>query len=130
MATDSNWTCEQMDNIDKTINYIEFPLVDGDATRRFYETVFGWTFQEWGPNYLSFSGAGIEGGFNGEDKTHATSPGVLVVLYSSDLDAMLTAVSSAGAEIVRMPYDFPGGRRFHFKDPNGIELAIWTEASK
>lgn len=119
-----------MDNIDRTINYIEFPLLDGAATRRFYETVFGWTFQEWGPNYLSFSGAGIEGGFNGEDKTQVTKPGVLVVLYSSDLAAILTAVTAAGAEIVRKAYDFPGGRRFHFKDPNGIELAIWTEASE
>lgn len=109
-----------------TINYIEFPLTDPAATKKFYTTVFGWAFQEWGPNYLSFSGAGIDGGFNGEDKTPVQNPGVLVILFSDDLDASLTEVEKAGATIVRDIYSFPGGRRFHFSDPNGNELAIWA----
>ncbi|KZL06746.1 Glyoxalase-like domain protein [Pseudovibrio axinellae] len=114
---------------DKTINYIEFPLNDPASTKQFYETIFGWTFQEWGPKYLSFSGAGIDGGFNGEDGTPVTSPGTLVVLFSNDLAAALTQVKAAGARITREIYSFPGGRRFHFCDPNGNELAIWAEAT-
>lgn len=117
-----------MTNTDKTINYIEFPLIDAAATKRFYATVFGWTFQDWGPNYVSFAGAGVEGGFNGEAGTPVNSPGVLVVLYAHDLEATFQAVKDAGATILRDTYAFPGGRRFHFADPNGNELAVWTEA--
>lgn len=114
----------------KTINYIEFPLKDAAATKQFYASVFGWNFQEWGPNYLSFSGAGIDGGFNGEDKTPVQKPGVLVILFSDDLEASLSEVKDAGAFIIRDIYSFPGGRRFHFADPNGNELAIWAEVAK
>ncbi|WP_299083893.1 VOC family protein [uncultured Ruegeria sp.] len=110
----------------KTINYIEFPLEHAEATKTFYSSVFGWEFQEWGPRYLSFSGAGVDGGFNGEDKTPVQKPGVLVVLFSEDLEATLADVKSAGATIVRDIYSFPGGRRFHFSDPNGNELAVWA----
>lgn len=117
-----------MANIDKTINYIEFPLVEREATKRFYASVFGWEFQEWGPDYLSFSGAGVEGGFNGVDEVPVSAPGVLVILYASDLEATLGAVKEAGATILKEPYPFPGGRRFHFADPNGNELAVWAEA--
>lgn len=115
---------------DKTINYIEFPLTRAAETKQFYGTVFGWEFQEWGPNYLSFSGAGIDGGFNGEDKTPVQTPGVLVILYASDLENALGDVKAAGAAIIREIYAFPGGRRFHFADPNGNELAIWTETAE
>jgi predicted enzyme related to lactoylglutathione lyase len=119
-----------MTNKDKMINYIEFPLLDSSATRLFYSSLFGWEFQEWGPNYLSFSGAGIDGGFNGEDKTPVQNPGILVILFSLDLDASLAQVRDAGAKITRDIYSFPGGRRFHFLDPNGNELAIWAEVSE
>ena len=112
---------------DRSINYIEFPMVDVEATKSFYSSVFGWEFQDWGPTYVSFSGAGIDGGFNGEDDADITNPGVLVVLYAQDLEAVLADVQSAGAEILKPIYSFPGGRRFHFKDPNGNELAIWSE---
>ncbi len=113
-----------------SINYIEFPLTDPAATKQFYTSVFGWEFQEWGPNYLSFSGAGIDGGFNGEDNTPVQKPGTLVILFSDDLDATLTEVKAAGAKIIRDIYSFPGGRRFHFVDPNGNELAIWAEVAE
>ena len=115
---------------DKTIDYIEFPLANAAETKQFYTSLFGWEFQEWGPNYLSFSGAGIEGGFNGEDETPVRKPGVLVVLFSDDLERSLSDVRAAGATIIREIYAFPGGRRFHFADPNGNELAIWAEADK
>ena len=115
---------------DKSINYIEFPLVDPAETKRFYAEVFGWEFQEWGPNYLSFSGAGIDGGFNGEDKVPVQSPGVLVVLFADDLEVALTEVRAGGATVSREIYAFPGGRRFHFVDPNGNELAVWAEKTE
>ncbi len=114
----------------KKINYIEFPLIDPTATKQFFTSVFGWEFQEWGPNYLSFSGAGIDGGFNGEDNTPVQNPGVLIILYSNDLEASLADVKAAGATIIRDIYSFPGGRRFHFADPNGNELAIWSEVTE
>lgn len=114
------------ENIDKTINYIEFPLRKPAETRAFYEALFGWAFTERGPNYLSFSGAGIEGGFNGEDKRPVTGPGTLVVLYADDLAATEERVRAAGVTINHPIYGFPGGRRFHFLDPNGNELAVWS----
>lgn len=118
----------KMNHAHNSINYVEFPLMNLGETKRFYGSVFGWEFQEWGPNYLSFSGAGIDGGFNGEDKTPVQKPGVLIVLFSEDLESSLAAVKAAGAAILRDIYSFPGGRRFHFADPNGNELAIWAEA--
>ena len=114
-----------MENIDKTINYIELPMREVDATKAFYGGVFGWQFQDWGPSYISFSGAGIDGGFNGE--ATAGAPGVLVVLFADDLEAIEAAIRSAGGDIVQPVYTFPGGRRFHFRDPNGNELAIWSD---
>lgn len=116
-----------MQNIERTINYIEFPLVDTLATIAFYTKAFGWAFQEWGPDYLSFSGAGIEGGFNREDGVTPATPGVLVILYSASLEKIQEDIEAAGGSICRPIYSFPGGRRFHFNDPNGNELAVWSE---
>ena len=119
-----------MANLDKTINYIEFPLKDPARTKAFFSSVFGWSFHDWGDTYISFTGAGVEGGFNGESGTPVAAPGVLVVLYANDLNGILAAVKSAGGTILQDPYDFPGGRRFHFADPNGNELAVWTEVDQ
>ena len=116
-----------MTNIKNTINYIELPLNDGEATKRFYNNVFGWEFTDWGPHYISFTGAGVEGGFNGEDKVNVNPPGVLVVLYTDDIDKKLKDISQAGAKIIKPIFAFPGGKRFHFCDPNGNELAVWSE---
>lgn len=121
-----------MANIDRSINYIEFPLVDADRTWEFYTTVFGWKFEKWHGNYISFTGAGIEGGFNGSSASglKVTEPGILVLLYADDLDEIRSAIEENGGTILQEPYDFPGGRRFHFADPNGIELVVWTKVSK
>ena len=109
-----------------TINYIEFPATDLDATRRFYSDVFGWQFVDYGPTYAALEGAGIDGGFTTEVQP-ATDCGVLVVLYHSELEACEARVRAAGAEITRESFSFPGGRRFQFRDPNGNELAVWSE---
>ncbi|MDA0664142.1 MAG: VOC family protein [Proteobacteria bacterium] len=116
-----------MANANNSINYIEFPMTDNAGTRAFYGQAFGWEFTDWGPGYISFTGAGIEGGFNGLGEAAVAPPGVLVVLYADDLAATLAAVEAAGGKIVKPIYDFPGGRRFHFLDPNGTELAVWSE---
>ena len=116
-----------MTNINHSINYIEFPLTKNADTKQFYSKVFGWTFTDWGPAYLSFSGANVEGGFNGIDKAKPGKPGVLVVLYATDLVKTRDSVASAGGKILQDIYQFPGGKRFHFEDPNGNELAVWSE---
>ena len=79
------------------------------------------------PHYISFSGANIDVGFNGEGDAKVSSSGVLVVLYASDLNQKLADVTKAGGEITKPIFEFPGGKRFHFRDPNGNELAVWSE---
>ena len=110
-----------------TINYIEFPLKDTDGTKSFYSSVFGGQFQEWGPDYLSFSGAGVDGGFNREQRPAGPGTGPLVVLYADDLESTRDAVKSTGISLSREIFEFPGGRRFHFVDPNGNEVAVWSK---
>ncbi len=113
-----------MANPHHTINYIELPGPNLDAAKDFYGSVFGWSFINYGPDYLAFEGAGVDGGF---DRT--TPPyrgGALVVLYSDNLEKTMGAVVAAGGEIVRPIFTFPGGRRFHFVDPMGNELAVWA----
>ncbi|MBX2861149.1 MAG: hypothetical protein KTR14_07935 [Vampirovibrio sp.] len=119
-----------MANIHHSINYIEFPMLQDKVaeTKIFYSQVFGWAFTDWGAAYISFSGADVEGGFNALDDAQVTPCGVLVVLYASDLAATLTRVTDAGGVVVKPTYEFPGGKRFHFQDPNGNELAVWSES--
>jgi len=109
---------------DGRIDYVELPGGDLIATKRFYEQAFGWAFTDYGPAYSAFD-EGIDGGFNADAADQARMP--LVILYADDLGAMEAKVRAAGGEILRGPYDFPGGRRFHFRDPSGNELAVWSE---
>ncbi len=102
-------------------------MIKNTETKKFYNEVFEWEFTDWGPNYISFSGANIDGGFNGEGDARVSSGGVLVVLYASDLNQKLESVTKAGGEISKPIFEFPGGKRFHFRDPNGNELAVWSE---
>ena len=110
------------------INYIEFHSTDIEQTKKFYSTVFEWTFQDWGPDYVSFHGAGIDGGFV-KSEPH-DGPGKfapLIVLYSADLAATEIAVRMEGGGIVVPTFEFPGGRRFHFADGAGNVLGVWSE---
>ena len=113
------------------MDYIEFPAIDIKATKRFYEGVFGWKFTDYGPSYTSFHDGRLGGGFNCESQPvgadGAKTRGVLVVLYATSLDEVYGRVKAAGGKIVRETFEFPGGRRFHFADPNGNELAVWSE---
>jgi uncharacterized protein len=111
---------------DGSLDYIELPGPDISASKSFYGEIFGWSFTDYGPDYAAFrSSDGREGGFNAERKVSATG-GPLVVLYANDLDAMEEKVRSAGAEILSR-HEFPSGRRFHFRDPNGNEIAVWMK---
>lgn len=110
------------------INYVEFPTRDPDATRRFFEDAFGWTFEDYGPDYIAFSGAGLDGGFFRADLAARTDQGsALVVLYSARLEETQAKVVAAGGDVVKAIFDFPGGRRFHFTEPGGNEFAAWSE---
>ena len=113
------------------MDYIEFPATDIEATKRFYHQVFGWDFQDWGPGYVSFHDGRLAGGFNAEAKPAGAAGdgtrGTLVVIYAASLEDVYAKVKAAGGKIVRETFEFPGGRRFHFSDPNGNELAVWSE---
>lgn len=112
-----------MTHTNNHIDYVEFAAQDLAAAKLFYTTAFGWEFQDWGPDYVSFSGAGVEGGFRGGETPAAG--GALVILYADDLEAAEKRVVDAGGEIFEK-LDFPGGRRFHFRDPAGNVLGVWT----
>lgn len=110
------------------INYIELPAADLDAIKQFYSHLFNWTFTDYGPEYTAFANAGIEGGFYRADKqSRADNGSALIVLYTDDLEEEQEKVIKAGGKISVSIFSFPGGRRFQFLDPNGNELAIWSE---
>ena len=107
------------------IDYVEFPATDLTATKTFYSHVFGWKFEDYGPEYTSFTDGRLAGGFYSSPIASARGP--LVVVYAQDLEALEVKVKSAGGSIVKPIFSFPGGRRFHFTDPNGNELAVWSD---
>jgi len=111
--------------INNHIDYIEFKAKDLEITKNFYSTLFGWTFIDYGPTYCSFSESGIAGGF--EKTEDAITNGALIVLYHEDLETLIPAVIRAGGKLAKDIFPFPGGRRFHFKDPSGNELAVWSD---
>ena len=112
---------------DRKIDYIEFNVRDIEPAKQFYGEVFAWSFKDYGPDYCEFGDGRLTGGFA---KTHTVTPkgGPLVILYCSDLEAALSRVEKAGGQISRPIFDFPGGRRFHFIDPEGYELGVWSNA--
>jgi predicted enzyme related to lactoylglutathione lyase len=109
---------------DGKLDYLEMPGGDLPAVKTFYASAFGWRFTDYGPDYVAFE-EGLDGGFQAD--TAEAAPAPLPILYARDLDAMLGKVQGAGAMIVRPIYAFPGGRRFHFRDPAGTEVAVWAK---
>jgi len=108
------------------INYVEFKTTDIEATKTFYNSVFGWTFTDYGPTYVAFSNSGLEGGFELTDGP-ITAQGPLIVLYHKSLEDIQSKIVKGNGAIVKEIFAFPGGRRFHFVDPSGNELAIWSD---
>ncbi|WP_127347501.1 VOC family protein [Pseudidiomarina mangrovi] len=110
------------------INYVEWPVSNLEGTKAFFSAAFGWTFIDYGPDYASIQGAGLDGGFYRSELRAQTSTGsALIVLYSAHLEDALQRVEQAGGNIVKPIFSFPGGRRFHFSDPSGNEYAVWSE---
>lgn len=106
------------------IQYIEFLFKDLSAVKKFYSESFGWKFVDYGPEYTAFEGEYVDGGFAiGEPKRGS----VLVILYSESLEGTKGLVEKAGGSITKDIFSFPGGRRFHFVDPDGNELAVWSD---
>jgi predicted enzyme related to lactoylglutathione lyase len=111
------------------IDYVEIPTTNMVASKAFYAASFGWRFNDYGPGYTGYvdgaRGDTEAGGFTLAETV--TPGGALVILYSTDLDATLARVREAGGTITKEVFDFPGGRRFQFQDPSGIELAVWSQ---
>ncbi len=110
------------------INYVEFPARDMEKAKQFFSTVFGWKFTDYGSDYMAFDYQGVEGGFfKSSDVATPTGGGALIVFYSQALEQTQEKIINAGGNIVRDIFSFPGGRRFHFCDPNGNEYAVWSD---
>jgi predicted enzyme related to lactoylglutathione lyase len=110
---------------DRRIDYIELNVADVERAKRFYGQAFGWSFTDYGPEYCAFSDGRLGGGFAKGEANGSGGP--LVILYATDLADTQRRVEEAGGSIVKPAYDFPGGSRFHFADPDGYQLAVWTE---
>lgn len=109
------------------LDYVEFASTDLARTKAFFTAVFGWEFEDYGPAYTAFSGAGLDGGFfHGEGVSRTESGAALIVFFSDDLDASQAQIIAAGGEITCPVFTFPGGRRFHFAEPMGNEFAVWA----
>ena len=109
---------------ERTINYIEFNVTDISRAKDFYGQAFDWTFTDFGPDYCEFNDGHMKGGF--DTTGPVTRGGPLVVLYSADLEDTRARIEKAGGLICKQIFEFPGGRRFHFTDPEGYELAVWS----
>jgi predicted enzyme related to lactoylglutathione lyase len=113
---------------DQNIDYLELPASDFDAVQSFYEKAFHWTFTDYGPEYRAFNDGRIDGGFYRSELRSSTENGAaLIILYASNLDQTRNTIVASGGTIVKEIFSFPGGRRFHFADPNGNELAVWSD---
>lgn len=112
------------------INYIEFHSNDLDATKAFFTKAFSWKFTDYGPDYCDFKGEGVDGGFFRSDDMATASKGApRVLFYSAKLEDTQAAIEAAGGVICREIQSFPGGRRFHFIEPGGNELGVWSDVT-
>ncbi len=111
-----------------SIDYLEFLSSDFEASKAFFGNVFNWTFTSYGENYLAFHGAGIDGGFALSESKMTAEGGALVVFLSDDLAATEKNIRDHGGTISTPVFSFPGGSRFHFKDPTGNEFAVWKKS--
>lgn len=121
-----------MSHTHHSINYVELTVSDLAAAKAFYQSAFGWEFNDYGPSYAGIRGPeGAEAGGifeSAEDQPERSAPASpFVILFSNDLDESLRGIVAAGGRILQDPYEFPGGRRLHFADPSGNELGVWAE---
>lgn len=115
-------------NEHEKLNYVEFSANKIPDTKAFFTSAFGWSFEDFGPEYTAFSGEGLDGGFFKSDQSSSTNNGAaLLVFYSNDINATLAKVERSGGTIIKPIFPFPGGRRFHFTEPSGNEFAVWSD---
>ena len=105
------------------IAYFELPSSDLSALKAFYGKLFGWTFQDWGDDYAAVENGGMDGGFNADPASKSKAP--MVMIQTADIEAAHKNVQEAGGTITMQIFAYPGGRRFHFRDPSGNELAVF-----
>jgi hypothetical protein len=117
-------------NEHEKINYVEFPARNIAATKVFFTEVFGWSFEDFGPDYTAFSDEGVDGGFFKSDLSSSTENGsALIIFYSEELEITQSKIENAGGKIKKAIFSFPGGRWFHFTDPSGNEYAVWSDVN-
>ena len=117
-----------MKDAHEKINYVELPARDLDKAKLFFADVFDWLFTDYGPEYTAFSNAGLDGGFFKSEAVVSVKNGsALVVFYSNALEKTQEKIEGSGGSIIKPIFSFPGGRRFHFSDPNGNEYAVWSD---
>ncbi len=105
------------------LDYVELPVRDGAASKAFFEAAFGWTLTDYGPTYAATTTCDVDIGLDSTPGATVAAP--LAVIRVDDLEAVRAAVVAAGGEVTRDIFAFPGGRRFHFREPGGCELAAW-----
>ncbi|HVF40047.1 MAG TPA: VOC family protein [Gemmatimonadaceae bacterium] len=111
------------------IDYVEFHAKNLEATKTFFQDVFGWSFVDYGPDYAAFSDQGLDGGFRRSDLAASAENGsALIIFFSEALEVTEAKVTVAGGRIIKPIFSFPGGRRFHFAEPSGNEFAVWSDA--
>lgn len=116
------------ESLPNAIDYLEMPSRDLAATKRFFTALFGWSFEEYGPDYVSFNDGRLAGGFfKAEDTWMSTADCPLVVFYSAELEMIRAEVVRLGGKVTRDIFTFPGGRRFHFQAPGSGEFALWSD---
>lgn len=118
-----------MRHVHHSIDYVEIYVGDVSAAKSFYGDAFGWQFNDYGETYAGIRAPGGDGEVGGITVGDARGAGPLVLVISDDLGTSLDAVRSAGGQVVEGPFDYPGGRRFHFRDPSGNVLGVF-EPSK
>ena len=106
------------------LDYVELPVADTVASKAFFEAAFGWTLAAFGPSYAATTTGDVDLGLQA-DPTEATAA-PLAVIRTDDLEVALAAVQSAGGTITCPIFAFPGGRRFHFREPGGCEIGMWS----
>lgn len=114
----------------KWVDYLEIPTKNIKTAKTFFGAIFDWTFVDYGPDYCSFFDGRIEGGFFTSEITITSQTSVLIVFYNDDLEGAIERILSHGGQIVREIFQFPGGERFHFSDPNGNEYAMWRNTGE
>lgn len=108
-----------------TLRHFAINADDVGRARTFYESVFGWRFDAWGPpGFYQIKNAG-QGLLGALQERRELVPGVRVAAYETsmgvvDLRATMAAVEAGGGRIVMQPYRIEGvGELIYFEDTEG-----------